>query len=36
MHGAGGGAPVGNRNAFRQGTYTAEAIETRQRIAEQI
>jgi uncharacterized protein YjcR len=29
MHGAGGGAPKGNRNAFKHGLYTAEAIEMR-------
>jgi uncharacterized protein YjcR len=28
MHGAGGGAPKGNRNALKHGLYTAEAIET--------
>ena len=33
MHGAGGGAPRGNRNAFKHGLYTAEAIETRRAIA---
>jgi len=27
MHGAGGGAPRGNKNAFKHGRYTAEAIE---------
>jgi len=36
MHGAGGGAPAGNRNALRHGRYTAEAIETRRMIAELI
>ena len=34
MHGTGGGAPVGNRNALRHGRYTAEAIGTRRLIAE--
>jgi uncharacterized protein YjcR len=33
MHGAGGGAPKGNKNAFKQGLYTAEAIETRRMAA---
>jgi len=33
MHGAGGGAPKGNRNAWRHGNYSAEAIETRRMIA---
>ena len=33
MHGAGGGAPKGNRNAWKHGLYTAEAIETRRMIA---
>jgi uncharacterized protein YjcR len=32
MHGAGGGAPLGNKNALRHGFYTAEAIATRQAI----
>ena len=26
MHGAGGGAPKGNKNALKHGRYTAEAI----------
>ncbi len=34
MHGAGGGAPKGNRNAFKHGRYTAEAIRDRQIITE--
>lgn len=34
MHGAGGGAPKGNRNGFKHGLYTAEAIETRRLVAE--
>ena len=32
MHGAGGGAPKGNKNALRNGLYTAEAIAMRQAI----
>jgi uncharacterized protein YjcR len=32
MHGAGGGAPKGNKNALRHGLYTAEAITTRRAI----
>ena len=32
MHGAGGGAPLGNQNALRHGLYTAEAIAMRQAI----
>ena len=27
MHGAGGGAPVGNRNALKHGLYAAVTIE---------
>jgi uncharacterized protein YjcR len=34
MHGAGGGAPKGNRNALKHGLYSAEAIETRRLVAE--
>jgi uncharacterized protein YjcR len=34
MHGAGGGAPQGNKNALRHGLYTAEAIAMRQAISE--
>jgi uncharacterized protein YjcR len=34
MHGAGGGAPKGNRNALKHGLYSAEAIETRRMVAE--
>jgi len=34
MHGAGGGAPAGNRNAFKHGYYGRQAIETRRLIAE--
>jgi hypothetical protein len=33
MHGAGGGAPKGNRNALKPGLYTAKAIEMRRMIA---
>jgi uncharacterized protein YjcR len=33
MHGAGGGAPKGNRNAMKHGLYSAGAIETRRMIA---
>ena len=33
MHGAGGGAPKGNRNARKNGLYTAEAIRDRQVIS---
>ncbi len=33
MHGAGGGAPKGNRNALKHGLYTPEAIEKRRAIA---
>ena len=32
MHGAGGGAPKGNKNARRHGLYTAEALAMRQAI----
>jgi uncharacterized protein YjcR len=34
MHGAGGGAPLGNRNAYKHGLYTAEAIAMRQAVRE--
>jgi uncharacterized protein YjcR len=34
MHGAGGGAPEGNRNARRHGLYSAEAIGIRRHIRE--
>jgi peptidoglycan/LPS O-acetylase OafA/YrhL len=34
MHGAGGGAPKGNRNAWRHGRYSAEAIYIRRHIRE--
>jgi hypothetical protein len=33
MHGARGGAPKGNKNAWRHGAFSAEAIETRGAIA---
>jgi uncharacterized protein YjcR len=33
MHGAGGGAPKGNRNALKHGLYTAETTETRRMVA---
>ncbi len=33
MHGAGGGAPKGNKNALKLGLYTAEAIEMRRMVA---
>jgi uncharacterized protein YjcR len=33
MHGAGGGAPKGNRNGLKHGLYSAEAIETRHLVA---
>ncbi len=32
MHGAGGGAPKGNRNALKHGLYTAEAIALRREV----
>jgi uncharacterized protein YjcR len=32
MHGAGGGAPKGNRNARRHGLYSAEALNARRYI----
>jgi glucans biosynthesis protein len=32
MHGAGGGAPLGNKNALRHGRYTADAVAARQAI----
>jgi glucans biosynthesis protein len=34
MHGARGGAPIGNRNARKHGNYAAEAIALRRKIAE--
>jgi len=38
MHGGayGSGAPIGNKNAFRHGRYTAEAIARRREISELI
>jgi hypothetical protein len=33
MHGAGGGAPMSNRNAWRHGNYSAKAVETRRIVA---
>ena len=33
MHGAGGGAPKGNRNALKHGGYTVEVLETRRMVA---
>ncbi len=34
MHGAGGGAPQGNRNALKHGRFTCEALDLRRMIAE--
>ncbi len=34
MHGAGGGAPKGNRNAQRHGLFAGETITTRRAVAE--
>ena len=34
MHGAGDGAPKGNRNAWKHGRYSAEAIAERRRLRE--
>jgi hypothetical protein len=34
MHGAGGGAPQGNRNARKHGGYSCESIASRRHIAE--
>jgi hypothetical protein len=38
MHGgaAGSGAPIGNKNAYRHGNYTAEAIAWKRGLAELI
>jgi hypothetical protein len=38
MHGGatGSGAPIGNKNAFRHGRYTAEAIARRRQLSELI
>ena len=33
MHGAGGGAPKGNKNALKHGLYTAEALAARRAIS---
>jgi uncharacterized protein YjcR len=33
MHGAAGGAPKGNRNALKHGTFTGEALAFRREIA---
>lgn len=32
MHGAGGGAPKGNRNAWKHGRYSAAAIQERREL----
>ena len=32
MHGAGGGAPLGNKNAYKHGLYSAEAIAERRAV----
>jgi uncharacterized protein YjcR len=34
MHGAGGGAPFGNKNALKHGLYTAEAGDMRRAVRE--
>jgi uncharacterized protein YjcR len=34
MHGAGGGAPLGNKSALKHGLYSAEAIEMRRAVRE--
>jgi hypothetical protein len=34
MHGAGGGAPIANRNALKHGQFTCEAIAMRRQLAE--
>ena len=34
MHGASGGAPQGNGNAYKHGLYAAEAVEMRRRVRE--
>jgi uncharacterized protein YjcR len=36
MHGAGGGAPKGNKNALKHGLYSAKAIEARRFVRELI
>ena len=33
MHGAGGGAPRGNRNALKHGEFTAETLALKREIA---
>jgi uncharacterized protein YjcR len=33
MHGAGGGAPKGNRNAWKHGAYLSDAVKERQILA---
>jgi len=33
MHGAGGGAPRGNRNALKHGGFTAKAMALRKEVA---
>ena len=32
MHGAGGGAPIGNRNALKHGAFTAETLALKREI----
>ena len=34
MHGAGGGAPKGNRNAWKRGRYSYEAVSLRRQVAQ--
>ena len=34
MHGVGGGAPKGDKNALKHGLYTAKAIETQRMVAD--
>jgi uncharacterized protein YjcR len=34
MHGAGGGAPIANRNALKHGQFTRDAITMRRELAE--
>ena len=33
MHGANGGAPAGNRNAFKHGHFTAEGLALKRQIS---
>jgi uncharacterized protein YjcR len=33
MHGAGGGAPAGNRNAWKHGEFTAETLAMKRQIS---